>query len=302
MRPWSDQIVPNEDAIQNAAVVGLRAGLDMVLCDLTSGDDEPFSHAEDDDLIGFGFHLKGGAEFAFDDQAFQTRPGDCWIAASPKGARSEFTPGEAGFRTLSLRMSLTVGEPLFEAEAGLSDLLTRGRSQMAIQAGASVTRERATLIQTAFASPYEGAAQRLFLESIALSLLAWQMDAGRPASPSARSLSCREHDRMVRARDRLDETLDAPPSLAQLARDVGVNDFKLKRDFKRAFGMTVFGYVRDQRLRQAASHLTQGLSVQAAAMEVGYACPSRFSQAFRRQFGVSPSEVRRDCLTPGSHG
>ena len=83
-----------------------------------------------------------------------------------------------------------------------------------------------------------------------------------------------------------------------------MNDFKLKRAFKNAFGTTIFGYVRQRRMERAAGDLHAGLPVAQAAAQAGYECPRCFSAAFRRHFGMLPSEVMRGAVvkTPARHG
>lgn len=50
-----------------------------------------------------------------------------------------------------------------------------------------------------------------------------------------------ERDRVLfEVRDYLDSHLDDPPGIVQLARLFGINDFKLKRAFKEAFGTTTW--------------------------------------------------------------
>lgn len=49
-----------------------------------------------------------------------------------------------------------------------------------------------------------------------------------------------------------------PPSLSELSRIVGINEFKLKKKFKEVFNMTVFGYLADYRLGIARSLLEDG--------------------------------------------
>jgi AraC family transcriptional regulator, transcriptional activator of the genes for pyochelin and ferripyochelin receptors len=52
----------------------------------------------------------------------------------------------------------------------------------------------------------------------------------------------------------------APPSLLELSRQIGLNDYKLKLGFKQLFGNTVFGYVWEQRMQQARFLLTAPIS------------------------------------------
>lgn len=115
MRRWDEHapaLGPGQAYGGGVAVTSLRPGFDLVLCDLTAADTDPFEHEEASDLIGLGFHLRGGARFSLEDQTFTMRSGDCWIAATPRGARSVFDIGEAGFRTLSLRLSSLATAPV----------------------------------------------------------------------------------------------------------------------------------------------------------------------------------------------
>lgn len=267
------------------AVTPLRPGFDLVLSNLNTQDSEPFFHTEDDDVFGMGFHLKGGASFKFDDVGFVTCPGDCWIVGSPRGATSTFRIGQAGFRTLSLRLSPETAGMLLGEDAPLASLALRGRNGLMLRAGRPVHRAQGEAIEALFSTSLCGSVRHLLLESAALSLVASQM--GMQAEPA--QLTSPRPGRIERARERLDASLDDPPTLATLAREVGTNDFQLKRDFKLTYGMTVFGYVRELRMRRAADQLRQGASVQEVAFKVGYDCPSRFAQAFRRRYGITPS-------------
>lgn len=146
--------------------------------------------------------------------------------------------------------------------------------------------------------PLTGAARRLYLESKTLELLALALaDATTPPSPT--TLRADDRERICAARDILLARLDQPPSLLELARLVGLNDFKLKQGFRQLFNTTVFGYLHQERMQRAHQLLSAGeMSVLDVALAVGYASPSRFSVAFRRQFGINPSLVRRDRRMP----
>ena len=80
-----------------------------------------------------------------------------------------------------------------------------------------------------------------------------------------------------------------PPSLSNLARQVGLNDRKLKEGFRQVFGTTAFSYLRDYRLQQAQQLLCNpNLSISSVAATVGYKSPESFCKAFRHKFAVSP--------------
>lgn len=63
------------------------------------------------------------------------------------------------------------------------------------------------------------------------------------------------------------ESLDHPPSLMQLAHQMGLNECTLKQGFRRVFKMSIFGYLRQCRMERAQLLLMQGqMSVHEAAL------------------------------------
>jgi AraC-like DNA-binding protein len=100
-------------------------------------------------------------------------------------------------------------------------------------------------------------------------------------------------DRLHQAKEILLQDLENPPSLLELAQQVGLNDYKLKSGFRQVFGTTVFGYLHRHRMQQAYFLLqTCDLSVTEVADRVGYTSLSAFSTAFKKFFGISPNSVK----------
>lgn len=112
------------------------------------------------------------------------------------------------------------------------------------------------------------------------------VDASEPFSLAVR-------DKMHAARDIVDLNLASPLSLHELAGAVGTNECTLKRAFKEEFGLTVFGYIYSVRMRRAAHMLAETtLALADIALSLGYDHLSHFSTAFRRLYGVPPSQFR----------
>jgi AraC family transcriptional activator of pyochelin receptor len=141
--------------------------------------------------------------------------------------------------------------------------------------------------------PYQGVMKRLYFEGKALELMALtltRMLADDHRQPATLLLRPDDIERIHKARDVLLDKMDEPPSLLALARQVGLNDFKLKRGFRQVFGTTAFGYLHEQRMERARQLLEERrLNVTEVACTVGYANPSHFAGAFKRRFGVNPS-------------
>jgi AraC-like DNA-binding protein len=280
--------------------LGLRKGISLVLSQIDHGEACQFHYVEPEDMFGIGFHLKGGSRFEMDRCQLETQPLEVWASATPRSAASSFTFSQHGFRTVSLRFSLDAVHELLHQhrqETGLiADMARLAEHEVMVARLASLDPNAAQIVEAMFATPYIGAARTLFLESCALGLLAAQIDAAsRVESPMTTGADQRHRERMLGAREHLDVHFADPPTIAKLARIVGTNEFALKRGFKEAFGLTIFGYVRQRRMEHAIADLHAGRSVEDAAHAAGYECPRCFADAFRRHFGVLPSAVTRQA-------
>jgi AraC-like DNA-binding protein len=144
--------------------------------------------------------------------------------------------------------------------------------------------------------PYRGFIRKLYLEGKALELLAYAGEDMHSKKLSA--LRPEEQERVHRAREILVHNLENPPSLLELSRKVGLNDYKLKIGFRQIFGTTAFGYLRRERLEEARRLLEEGkMSVTEVSYSVGYSSLSHFARVFARRFGIKPgsylAEIRR---------
>ena len=103
-----------------------------------------------------------------------------------------------------------------------------------------------------------------------------------------------ELDRVREARSVLVDRMADPPNLGELAREVGLNELKLKAGFHKLWGTTVFGLLRRERMQAARALLSRDeCNVSEAAFRVGYTNISHFARAFRAEFGVAPSSLAR---------
>lgn len=90
-------------------------------------------------------------------------------------------------------------------------------------------------------------------------------------------------------KNNLKETL----SIAELSIIAGFNASKLKRDFKKVYGKTIFKYITHLRMLKAKSKIQkEGLTVSQAAYEVGYSNPQHFTKAFKKTLGYLPGTLK----------
>jgi AraC family transcriptional regulator, transcriptional activator of the genes for pyochelin and ferripyochelin receptors len=97
------------------------------------------------------------------------------------------------------------------------------------------------------------------------------------------------------AREILEHEFKTPPSVAELAKRAGTNEFKLKQLFHHFFNNTPHGVLLEFRMNLAYKLLQSShCHVNVVADQVGYCHSSSFSVAFTKHFGVSPKQVWRN--------
>ncbi len=163
--------------------------------------------------------------------------------------------------------------------------------------------EAARAVRDLLQMPYRNALRRVYAGAKAQELLCTALQAlaaPQPDLPGGIVLRDGDLDRVARARAILDDSLADPPTVAALARAVGLNRNKLSYGFRHLHDRSMSDYLSERRL-DAAWRLLQagGVSVTDVAAAVGYRHVGSFSSAFSRHYGLAPGAVRRGkCGTP----
>lgn len=133
--------------------------------------------------------------------------------------------------------------------------------------------------------------RRIFLEAKILELLSLQLERLESERLSPGNLSKEDVSRLKEAKALVEQNLQTPCSLIELARKTGLNDFKLKKGFKELFGQTVFGYLFDLRMNSAYQLLKEGKTVGEVSEMVGYKNAHHFTFAFKKKYNLLPSQI-----------
>lgn len=155
-----------------------------------------------------------------------------------------------------------------------------------------MTPDMRNAVQKIFNTSYTGATKKMFLESQITELLAHFFGVITDVEKT-NGIKKQDRDKLYQAKEILLKNLDTPPSLSELSKQTGLNNYKLKKNFKTLFGVPVFKYLQNERLNKAHELLqNKNMSTQEAAWFVGYESISSFSNAFLKKFGHRPSEVK----------
>lgn len=283
--------------------ISVRPGLDVILGDFRLDSPGAFSFCHSGKTCELAFVLSGTimnqSPTASGKVVVPPRHAAVWTPSCRQAVHGCLPGEDIRFVCISLRRSLLdsilaterPGQSLagcFPDSSG-QDAALRHLSPMSLAMQAAV--------QQIFCSTYQGRAGRLFMEAKALELLSHLLaevdGSAQPGDDPARSLD----PRIRLARRLLLDNMASPPNLTELAGQAGLSVTALTRGFRSAFGLSVFEFLRGQRLEKARLLLETGeVNVTEAAYAVGFSSPAHLTRLFSRHFKMTPSQFRQGVL------
>jgi AraC family transcriptional regulator len=133
---------------------------------------------------------------------------------------------------------------------------------------------------------------------LALALVELRVEHAREIGrlPAARASTKQElHARVQKGRQAMDEMLTENLPLKNIARLAHLSPFHFHRAFRAAFGETPHTYRTRRRLERAARLLKEtDVPVIDVCLDTGFESAGSFSALFRRKYGASPTQFRRE--------
>lgn len=213
--------------------------------------------------------------------------------------------GEGSFRAeraagerhtfLTIELSRSYLQRHLGEEAGLdrplADFVTGRSGGSYLGPVSAMTAEQHALTLSLREPPVTSSARPLWYRSKVLEIMSQLLYP----SASAEEFFCSRQKRLARERVEgvmmlLRNSLQEPPALDELARQIGCSPFHLSRTFSEQTGLSIPRYLRKVRMERAAELLRSGsYNVTQVAFEVGYSSLGHFSKSFSEVIGSSPS-------------
>ena len=128
-------------------------------------------------------------------------------------------------------------------------------------------------------------------------------DTERPGSTRQRERASsaleQKSPRITRAIKKMEEHIEVPLSIDDVARSVCISQRQLERDFKDVVGMKVADYYKSMRVSAARRLVRETrLSIAEISIRCGFGSPVSLIRSYRKFYNCTPSEDRRSVL-PG---
>ncbi|MBD1260517.1 helix-turn-helix transcriptional regulator [Maribacter polysiphoniae] len=158
-----------------------------------------------------------------------------------------------------------------------------------------ITSQLQFIIDEIINCTYEGAIKKAYLESKITEILTLFFDSLKNKKTyQEKNITEDDYLNILKAETIIKKNLKNPPTILELSQITGINQFKLKQNFKLVFGMPIFSYLTELRMVKAKKLiLEKGYTVTEASYEIGYKNPQHFTTAFKRKYNYLPSKLKK---------
>lgn len=288
---------------QGIRELSLRSGFSIIMADNVAPDPKPkaFSFKKSPMVLSISLSGHGVVRFAHAAaKEIHIRDNDLYIGYAPNCCGETISSGEQSHSSVMLMVDPRFlrdlyGAPLIASLPGPLRTIILQEEGGLYAHSLPAPPQAVALADRMLRTSLNPELFKVFACSAGLEMLCVVLDHLQDkAQADQPPLSREDLHKLDLVRQRMENDIVTPPSMQELCREVGMNEFKLKRGFKQAFGTTVFGHLQRQRVKTAyLSLVNDGKNVSECAWDVGYTNVSHFISAFKKHFGVTPGAVAK---------
>lgn len=178
----------------------------------------------------------------------------------------------------------------------LKNALAQQTPYMLNKTSLPITLEMRQLISDIISCPFTDTLRKVWIECKVMELLMLQINQMHNCCLKNQAIKGSDLEKLQQVKQIIETSIENPKTIVQLSELVGINDFKLKRDFKSVFGTTIFGYLTQIRLEKAKQLILDGHQLKEIAYLVGYRHQQHLTSAFKRYYKCLPKSLKLAIL------
>jgi AraC-like DNA-binding protein len=194
---------------------------------------------------------------------------------------------------VSVLISITKFHALFSSDADHIPFLSSENSAKKYYDNLPYTSSIAVVLSQVLQSKIHDSIKALYIKGKVYELLSLYFNKSEdPSVEQCPFLVDEENVRKIRkAKEIVLERMTDPPSLENLAVEIGLSLKKLKEGFKELYGDTIYAYLLDHKMEEARRMLnSQKYNVNEVGLKLGYSTASHFIAAFKKKYGTTPKK------------
>jgi AraC-like DNA-binding protein len=253
------------------------------------------THAVAQDFLQFHFCLKGQMNFRYNQGSytFPLTENHSMLLYNPAKELPIDVELSENTWLVSVLISITKFHALFSSDADHIPFLSSENSSKKYYDNLPFSSSIAVVLSQILQSKVHDSLKTLYIQGKVYELLSLYFNKSEdPSVEQCPFLVDEENVRKIRkAKEIVLDRMTDPPSLEELAVEIGLSLKKLKEGFKELYGDTVYAYLIDHKMEEACRMLnSQKYNVNEVGIKLGYSSASHFIAAFKKKYGTTPKK------------
>ena len=237
-------------------------------------------------LIQFHFNVKGKGKFIFNNNSYTLDLNEekALLLYNPQKELPLHLEIAPKSWIISILISIKKFHTLFSSDSEMISLLSKDTLEKKYYSEESISASMAIVLNQIFHYNQNSSIKTLYLKGKSYELLSLFFNTNEdPNAEHCPFLSDEENVlKIKKAKEIIIKNMAEPPSLQELADEVGISLKKLKAGFKEIYGDTVFNFLFDYKMEFARKLLETGsYNVNEVGSQIGYSTSSHFIAAFK---------------------
>ncbi|MGY0407639.1 MAG: helix-turn-helix domain-containing protein [Polaribacter sp.] len=254
-----------------------------------------FEREIDSTYIQIHFCLRGNSKFLFNNSSysFDVLDNRSILLYNPQTKLPIHLEIQPKTTLISLLISIEKFHSLFSKESGYIPFLSDKNSNRKYYDDTEIKPNVSIVLQQIINSNSNSAIRELYLKGKIYELLSlhFQPEENTTAEYCPFLVDDQNVIKIRKAKEIIISRMTEPPSLQELANEIGLNIKKLKEGFKQIYGDTVYSFLFNYKMEQARKMLeTNQYNVNEVGLQIGYSTASHFIAAFKKKFGTTPKK------------
>lgn len=246
-------------------------------------------------LIQFHFNIKGKGKFIFNNNSYtlDLKEEKALLLYNPQKELPLNLQIDPKTWIISILISIKKFHTLFSSDTEMIPFLSKDNLEKKYYGEESISPSMAIVLNQIFHYNQNSSIKTLYLKGKSYELLSLFFNTNEdPNAEHCPFLSDEENVlKIKKAKEIIIKNMAEPPSLQELADQVGISLKKLKAGFKEIYGETVFNFLFDYKMEFARKLLDSGsYNVTEVGLQIGYSTSSHFIAAFKKKFGTTPKK------------
>ena len=251
--------------------------------------------AVESDYIQFHFCVKGASRFIFNEGRYTLNilEENSLLLYNPKLELPINLHVDPNSWIISVLISIKKFHGLFSQEAGYITFLSEDNKDKKYYKDGVISPSMAIVLNQLINFNLNNSIKHLYFKAKAYELLSLYFNRSEDADIEQCPFLVDETNviKIRKAKDIIISKMAAPPTLQELADEIGLSLKKLKEGFKQIYGDSVFSFLFDYKMEVARKLLEAGNdNVNEVGHKVGYSTSSHFIAAFKKKYGTTPKK------------